>query len=283
MEITKPILHVGVLKHDIGNISYSADFLKRLADSKSTGLELNAHDGEKIGEVKSLEFKDNALFATMDIPDEHLEDDIAFSTDIAPSKYNKIDSNTFEPVDGVLDNVVYVNDGTPVRDTRTITRLQNLDDKGDVDMGNEDLAQELGALQTKYAQLETENTTLKNDIEKLKNEKSTLETQLGEKTNELNTINEKLNGYKKTEEEQKDDIIKKLVESEDDPLAKVYKEKFTLDELNLIATKEGKVKSTPTKGVGTKVSDQTKGDDPKDDKDEDEFNYQERKKAMGIR
>lgn len=38
MEITKPILHVGLLKHELGNISYSESFLKKLAESNGVGI-----------------------------------------------------------------------------------------------------------------------------------------------------------------------------------------------------------------------------------------------------
>jgi len=281
MEITKPILHTGVLKHDIGNISYSEDFLKSLAKSKDVNIELNDHEGVNIGKVKALEYKNNALYATMDIPDEHLSDEIAFSTDIVPSKYNKIDSNTFEPVSGKLDNVVFVNNGNPVRDTRTITRLYNLDDnKGDNNMTDSEIAKELGALQTKYVQLETDYTKLKSDFDKIKEEKESLESKLQEKESELNDLNTSLGKYKQTEEEEKDSIIKRLVEKDDDPLVEVYK-KMSLKEIKLIAERENK--STPPKGVSNKIVDQNKGDkSTKKDKDDEEYNYLEAKKAMNI-
>lgn len=286
MEITKPVLHVGVLKHDLGNIVYDEDFLEKLAESHEVGIELNDHEGEDIGKIKKLEVKNKALYATLDVPDEDEGKDVAFSTDIVPQKYEKIDSMTFKPTEGFLKSVVYVNDQDKldiVRDEKTITFLQNFKDEeeGEVNMAEDNqTAQELGALRTKYESLKAENQRLQTENEKLQNEKSTLETTVQEKENELTTVADNLKTYKETEEAQKEALIKEMVKDEDDPLGEVYK-KMTMEDLRIL--KEKKPPSTPPKGVGTKVGEEEDGSTPNDDKEEGEFDYKVMKKGLGLR
>lgn len=278
MEIDKPILHPGILKHDLGNINYTESFLKRLAESQNVDIELNDHLGEKLGKVSKLEYKDNALYATMDIPDEHYAEKVAFSVDIMPSDYDKIDSMTFEPTDGVLKSVVYVNNGNKVRDTKTITFLHNLDEKGEINMADIDLAQELGAIKTRNAELEAEIAKMKQENEKLESDKSTLEQTLQEKESELTNKTESLTTYKQAEEERKAELIKSLVKDEDDPLFEVYS-KMEISDIQVLA--KSKPQSTPPKGVGTQVTEQDDGSNEGEPKPD--YDYKKVKAGLGLR
>lgn len=278
MEIDKPILHPGILKHDLGNINYTESFLKRLAESQNVDIELNDHLGEKLGKVSKLEYKDNALYATMDIPDEHYAEKVAFSVDIMPSDYDKIDSMTFEPTDGVLKSVVYVNNGNKVRDTKTITFLHNLDEEGEIDMADIDLAQELGAMKTRNAELEAEIAKMKQKNEKLESDKTTLEQTLQEKESELTNKTESLTRYKQAEEERKAELIKSLVKDEDDPLVEVYS-KMEISDIQILAN--SKPPSTPPKGVGTQVTEQDDGSD--EGEPEPDYDYKKVKAGLGLR
>lgn len=286
MEITKPVLHVGVLKHDLGNIVYDEDFLKKLAESHEVGIELNDHEGEDIGKVKKLEYKDSALYATIDVPDDDDGKEVAFSTDIVPQKYEKIDSMTFKPTEGYLNSLVYVNDQDKldiVRDSKTITFLQNFkdEDEGEIIMAEDkQLAQEFGALKTKYETLKAENQRLQAENEKLVSEKGTLETTVQEKENELSKINGTLTTYKEKEETEKEALIKELVKDEEDPLIEVYK-KMDVNDIRLLKSK--KPVSTPPKGVGTAVTEQDDGSNPKDGNKDGEFDYYGMKKGLGLR
>lgn len=285
MEITKPILHVGLLKHELGNISYSESFLKKLAESNGVGIELNDHKGKNIGTVKNLEYKNRTLYATMDIPKEHEAEQIAFSTDIIPKDYVKLDSMTFEPTEGFLNNVVYVNNGNKVRDTETITFLNNLEDEkeGEIDMGDKNTAEELGALRTKYEALEKDFNKLQTEHTQLKEAKTTLETDLQNAKTELETANNDLGVYKQAEEDQKLSIIKKLVKSDDDPLVEVY-QKMELKDIQLLMEDKG-TGDTPPKGVGTATSDQNDGSNPDkgDDGKDKPYDYQAVKEALELR
>lgn len=263
----------------MGNINYTNSFLKELAKSKNVDIELNQHDGQKLGKIKSLEAKDNALYATMEIPEEHLNDKIAFSTDCIPSKYTKIDSNTFEPTAGLLNAVVYVNDGTSVRDKRTITALRNLEDNNMA--GDETTAQQLGALQTKYDLLLADNTKLQGDFDTLKTQKDDLETQLSDKTSELQTANDSLKTFEDAVELEKTELIKTLVKDDKDPKNEIYK-KLTVQEIQALANAPEN-QNTPPKGAGTRVVENNEGEGEGEGENKGEYDYQGAKKAMNLR
>lgn len=284
MEITKPVINIGMLKHDLGNIVYGEKFLKKLAESKKVEIELNEHEGEEIGTVKHLEFKDNALYATMDIPDEYHAEKVAFSIDAVPQKYNKIDSMTFEPTEGVLNKIVYVNDPDKldtVRDTKTITFLQNLKDeeRGDTNMEDKELAKQYGELKAKYDTLKADKAQLEQEFEALKTEKTTIEDQLETIKTELTTSNDTLKVYQDAEAKKKEDLIKSLIKDEEDPRIEIYK-KLDISEIEVMA-KDVKT-DTPPKGVGSTVTDQNNGNQGSST-EEKPYNYQEAKEAMNLR
>lgn len=283
MEITKPILHPSTFKYDLGNINYSDAFLKRLTKSKDVNVELNEHDGEVITKIKKLKVKDGKLYATMDIPEEHLAKDIAFSASVVPFKYKKLGIDTFEPTDGYLDSVVYVNDGTEVKDVKTITKLNNLEE-GEIDMGNEgELAKKNGLLEAKVASLEKQIGKMTTKIQTLTTEAETLNQTIADKDDELTKQGKQLKTFLDEEQTKKDSIIKELLEDENDPMKPAF-EKWDLSDLEAYKAKQKLANpDTPPRGVGAEGVEGGEGGEGGSEDEEKPYNYLEAKESMNIR
>lgn len=297
MEVNKPVLHTGIYKYPVGNVNYDSNFLKKLADSdQSINIELNDHFGQSIAKSKALNFKGDTLFATIDIPDEHIVTDkeVSFSTHIIPSKYDKVDTNTFNILDGSLENIVYINDGSKPRDERTITFLLNKEKEGEDDnmAGDTALAEENGRLKAKIETLEKEKGLDATKIGDLETEVATLKQTVSDKTDEITAkdteitnANGKLKTYVDAEEATKKELVLAMVKDDKDPLYEKYM-KMDVETLNLI---KGAAKpSTPGKGVGSNSANDGSNDgDSKDNEKPDEngnktYDYTKAAAAMDI-
>lgn len=276
MKMEKVILTKGKLKNDVGIVNYTDSFLKNIANQKSdVNVELNQHNGKVISKVESLRYDDDKLYATVDIPDEYIVEgaEIGWSTDIIPNSYTS-KGNYFDLNDGVLKNIVFLNDLNNTfqpNDKNTISRLLNIES----DTMSDDLNKMYGKLQQKYE-------TLKDEHEKLSDENKKIRNKLAKTENKFNSLKDKYvegeslynkgkaeyekvleiaNKYKEEKANKKKELINKLVpeneKGEQDEFKLNMFNKLTIEELeSLINDEKANKPSTPPKGAsGNGVSD----------------------------
>lgn len=267
MIIEKPIISAGTLKNNNKNVYYSPLFLEKIASQKGdVVIELDKHDGLSIGKATKLDFKDNKLIATMDIPDDYItyDVDIGFSTEIIPSKWNGE-----EVVDGYLNTITFLSNLEKTQqpnDKSTITRLFNTGEEGNMGESNK-LSEMYGKLEKEKELLEAEITDLKSENKKILNKHKKLEDEyqklqqsydegkaLYEKgKEEFTKVSEIAKKYEEEQKNKKDSLLEKLVPKDDEGKQDEFKmnmyNKLSIDELESLIKDEPNPPSTPPNGA----------------------------------
>lgn len=266
MIIEKPIISAGTLKNNNKNVYYSPLFLEKIASQKGdVVIELDKHDGLSIGKATKLDFKDNKLIATMDIPDDYItyDVDIGFSTEIIPSKWNGE-----ELVDGYLNTITFLSNLEKTQqpnDKSTITRLYNTEEDS-MSEGNKlsemygKLEKEKELIEDKLVEITREKDTLKVKYDKLIKEHEKLQQLYDEGKalydagkEEFEKVSKVAKKYEEEQKNKKDSLLEKLVPKDDEGKQDEFKmnmyNKLSIDELESLIKDKPNPPSTPPNGA----------------------------------
>ena len=297
MIIEKPIISAGTLTNNNKNVYYSPLFLEKIASQKGdVVIELDRHEGLSIGKATKLDFKDNKLIATMDIPDDYItyDVDIGFSTEIIPSQWNGE-----EVIDGYLNSITFLSNLEKTQqpnDKSTITRLYNTEEDS-MSEGNNELSKMYGKLQKEKEILEAEINDLKSEKEKILSKHKKLETAYeklqksydegkalyDEGKQKFDEVNEIAKKYQQEQKDKKDNLLEKLVPKDEKGVQDEFKlnmyNKLSIDELETLIKDEPQKPSTPPNGAsGSGI--QTPP--PRNDGNEDSNIYLKYKEAYNL-